>query len=200
MSGASGLAPGAHLRAQRGLYWHHGIYIGGDRVAQFGGRVKDKPHATIHAVNLDTFVDGDRVEVVDHTADQRVLWIKMWHADPLPVEQVVDRAAWLVSRPFPLAFYNLVGRNCEHVATWCATGAAESLQSRRRFLPIGMATLITTSALSRHPALLRRFAPPIVVATLLGWALPITYQAAARKLYEELNQYPGMGKWDRATS
>lgn len=28
---------GDHLRVWRGYFWHHGIYVGDDRVVQFGG-------------------------------------------------------------------------------------------------------------------------------------------------------------------
>jgi lecithin:retinol acyltransferase len=31
--------PGDHLRVWRGLYYHHGIYVGDDQVVQFGGRI-----------------------------------------------------------------------------------------------------------------------------------------------------------------
>ena len=37
------------------LYNHHGIYIGDDRVIQFGGGIWDKPHAKIEAVSLKDF-------------------------------------------------------------------------------------------------------------------------------------------------
>lgn len=43
-------AMGDHLRVWRPLWWpmgyyHHGIYIGHDRVVQFGGSVFDKRYA-----------------------------------------------------------------------------------------------------------------------------------------------------------
>jgi hypothetical protein len=55
---------GDHLRVRRRCYWHHGIYVGADRVVQFGGVLFDKPHSGIEEVTLQEFHRDDRVEVV----------------------------------------------------------------------------------------------------------------------------------------
>ncbi|MGO9955434.1 MAG: lecithin retinol acyltransferase family protein [Solirubrobacteraceae bacterium] len=55
---------GDHLRVWRGYFWHHGIYIGDDRMVQFGGGIFDKRHAGVEEVGLADFLQGGRVEVV----------------------------------------------------------------------------------------------------------------------------------------
>ncbi len=116
----------------------------------------------------------------------------VWHAPPLPAEEVVDRAEWLVHHQFPASFYTLVGTNCEHIAMWCATGAAGSLQARRVFMPVGGTALFLTAGLSRwRPDLLKRFAPAIGRLTILSFALPLIYNRSAGKMYQ---QVPGCRK------
>ena len=179
-------------------YWHHGIYVSTTRVIEFGGRISDKPNATIRPVPLEHFECGGRALVVDNGPEPKIFGMGVWHASPLPAEEVIDRAQWLLHHEFPASFYNLVGTNCEHIATWCATGAAESLQARRVFMPVGTAALFLTAGLSRWwPDLLKRFAPAIGGLTVLGFALPIVYNRSARKMYQQLNKYPGFGKWGR---
>ena len=55
---------GDHLRVWRGYFWHHGTYVGDDRVVQFGGGIFDKRHACVEEVTLSDFLQGGRVEVV----------------------------------------------------------------------------------------------------------------------------------------
>jgi hypothetical protein len=83
------------------------VYVDGGVVVQFGGRVKDKPHASIHYASVADFAKGAPIKVVPH--------------DNLDRTAAIRRAHWLVENP-PPATYNLLGYNCEHVACWCATG------------------------------------------------------------------------------
>jgi hypothetical protein len=190
--------PGDQLRVFRLGYWHHGIYLSPTRVIEFGGRISHKPTASIRPVALELFQARGTALVVDNGPEPKILGMGVWHAPPLPADEVVDRAEWLVHQDFPLTFYNLVGTNCEHIATWCATGAAESLQARRVFMPVGGTALFLTAGLSRwRPDLLKRFTPAIGGLTILGFALPLIYNRSARKMYQEFNKYPGIGKWSR---
>ncbi len=128
-----GFAPGDHLAVRRRLgYRHHGIYVSDERVVQFGGRIADKPDATIGAVSLEQFAQGSRVSIIRHrigTSGQRV------REDVTP-GQVVRKAEWLLEHHGEwlrsrrrLSRYNLLGNNCEHAATFCATsGRALSVQ------------------------------------------------------------------------
>jgi hypothetical protein len=107
--------PGDELCADRGLYKHHGFYIGNNAVVQLGGRVKDKPRASVHHVSYAEFAKDDRVQVVEH--------------EHLDRAGAVRRALWLLDNPPPMS-YHLFGYNCEHVARWCATGKIQSRQAR----------------------------------------------------------------------
>jgi hypothetical protein len=107
--------PGDELRVDRGLYGHHGIYVGNDWVVQFGGRIKDKPHASIHCLPLTEFAKAGQPKVVEHQELDRA--------------QAVRRTLWLLEDPPPMQ-YHMFGYNCEHVARWCATGRIECSQAR----------------------------------------------------------------------
>lgn len=118
---------GDHLRVRRRCYWHHAIYVGADRVVQFGGVLFDKPHSGIEEVALHEFHRGDRVEVVP----KQQKWLGLWDLPPaLPPEEIVRRARWLADRRFE-GTYNLIGRNCETAALWCVCNMGESLQRQR---------------------------------------------------------------------
>jgi hypothetical protein len=114
------IAPGDEMRVDRGFFYHHdACYIGNGAVVQFGGRIKDKRHASIHEASLTDFAKGGQVKVVEH--------------DELDRAAAVERALWLLHNPPPTT-YNLFGYNCEHVAHWCATGKIESSQARGAFI------------------------------------------------------------------
>ncbi len=107
--------PGDELRVDRGFYHHHALCVRDGVVVQFGGRIKDKPNASIHYASVTDFRKGAQVKVVPH--------------DDLDRAGAVRRAHWLVENP-PPATYHLFGYNCEHVARWCATGKIECRQAK----------------------------------------------------------------------
>ena len=125
---------GDHLRvgrlpiAGRFLYYHHGIYVGDDRVVQFGGQLWNKPRSGIDEVTLERFSKRGVPEILDHTN------LRFPGGMPLPPtyppERIVARARCLVETQ-PRGVYNLFGRNCETIALWCVCGWAESLQRQR---------------------------------------------------------------------
>jgi hypothetical protein len=118
MSDNSVILPGDELRVDRGFYRHHGFYVGSGAVVQLGGRIKDKPNASVHHVSYDEFAKRGRVNVVEH--------------EQLDRAAAVRRALWLLENPPPTT-YHLFGYNCEHVARWCATGKIESSQAKGAF-------------------------------------------------------------------
>jgi hypothetical protein len=121
------LCRGDHLRVWRGYFWHHGIYVGDDRVVQFRGGICDKPRARIEEVALADFRKGCTVDVVPKEQQ----WLGLWDVpSALPPEEIVARARWLAARRFE-GTYNLVGRNCETIALWCVCNFGESLQRQR---------------------------------------------------------------------
>jgi hypothetical protein len=96
-------------------------------VVQFGGRISDKPRASIEKVMLDVFENGGTAEVVRH-GRQDAFGLQVPEASAADV--VIDRSLWLLKN-HPPGRYNLLGHNCESMANWCATGwYSESNQSR----------------------------------------------------------------------
>lgn len=109
------LHPGQHIRTPRFLYSHHGIFEGWDsfgipRVIAAG--TPGNPHG-IARVSLAEFRNGNRVEVVAHP-------------EGLPPYQVLARALSRLGEQN----YSVWSNNCEHFATWCATGVQSSSQVR----------------------------------------------------------------------
>ncbi len=123
------IVPGDHLRVWRGYFWHHGIYVGDDRVVQFGAGIWHKLHSCIEEVPLRDFRQRGRVEIVPKHQKWPGLWgAAQWELpSALPPEEIVRRARWLAARRF-VGTYNLLGRNCESVALWCVCNMCESLQ------------------------------------------------------------------------
>ena len=99
---------GSHVRALRPLgYGHDGIYIGDSLVVEVGGVRGSAAHLVPWAV----FARGDQV-------------VRLVHTDQLQGDEVVRRAV----RALGTDTYSLFCGNCEHFATWCATGRWESTQ------------------------------------------------------------------------
>lgn len=117
---APGFKIGEHLRVQRSLgYFHHGVYIGEGRVVQFGGRIGDKPRASIGIVPLEQFEAGVTARSVKPLIVDR--WSGIYIHEHDEPERIVERALWLVDH-YPRGRYNVLGNNCEAIAIWCVTG------------------------------------------------------------------------------
>ncbi len=144
--------PGDELRVDRGLYHHHGIYVGDGLVVPLGGRVKDKPHASIHHTSLVDFAKGARVKVVEH-------------AD---LDRDASRYApngWLAThrtRPTTSS-----GSTASAVARWCATERAECLQAQSAlaFNSIGAAVFMVLD----HPGGPLVGLGVVVIGLLVAW-------------------------------
>jgi hypothetical protein len=115
---------GDHLVVDRGIYWHHGVDLGNGTIVHFAGPGKDKTLASIRVDTFQDFASGTTVRVRNY--GQRL--------DP---EETVRRAESLVGA----TGYHLVSKNCEHLASWCVTGVAESRQVERVSAATGTATV-----------------------------------------------------------
>jgi hypothetical protein len=146
------LAAGDELRVDRGLYHHHGIYLGNASVIQFGGGIKDKRRASIHLVSLGEFAKGARVKVVEHEGLDRIA--------------AVQRALWLLEHP-PPATYHLLGYSCEHVARSCATGRVECSQAQNAFALNSVAA--TALMALQHPRGALFGLAALLIGLLLAW-------------------------------
>jgi len=114
------VAEGERLEVRRWLvgsgiaYWHHGIDMGDGTV------VHARPHdfrnpfggGSVVRTTLAEFADGEEVRTT------------LEPAAVFPPEEVARRAAGYVGRDG----YCPVVANCEHFATWCATGERRSRQ------------------------------------------------------------------------
>lgn len=139
------MASGDRLRVRRRLfglplcYMHHGVDIGDgtvvharpdDHTRLFGG-------GRVVRTSREEFADGERVEVL--------------HDPPaaFPPEEIVTRALRHVGREG----YCPVIDNCEHFATWCATGERRSRQVDAVITGIGrVAAAVATILVARAAA------------------------------------------------
>lgn len=118
-------AMGDHIRVNRGLYCHHGIYVSDEEVIHFTGNENDsildwsKPE--VISSDLDYFLKGDTLEVKEYTDDEL--------EDLYPVDHIVQYARTCLGDKG----YNLVFNNCEHFANTCTLGRFRSKQVEKVF-------------------------------------------------------------------
>jgi hypothetical protein len=105
------LSRGDHLWVPRTLYRHHGVDIGNGRVVNYLG--DKKRSGAICITPIEEFTDGKTLHIVSYLTR-------------LPVEESIHRARSRVGEDS----YDLVEKNCEHFASWCATGLHNSRQVR----------------------------------------------------------------------
>lgn len=116
---------GAHIRVSRGLYCHHGVYIGDGQVIHFTGRDEDsvldwsKPE--VIETDMDYFLKDGVLEVKEYTDEEL--------KDLYPVDHIVAYAKACLGDKG----YNLVFNNCEHFANTCTLGRFRSKQVERVF-------------------------------------------------------------------
>lgn len=104
---------GDHLFVSRGLYTHHGIYIGDQRVVHYSGELLQKRNAAVREDSLASFAHGGDVQVIKY-------------ARRLSRESACERALSRVGE----RDYQLLHNNCEHFARWCVTGEQSSEQTK----------------------------------------------------------------------
>ena|SRR5438105_4072324 len=175
---------GDHLSVQRPWYSHHGIYVGNDRVVEFGGDKHNKSAAAIREVSLTTFEDCGRARIVNHDKPSR---LASWAPTALPRQERVERALFLVSTAAP-GRYNLFGHNCEHVATWCATGFPESHQVRVGLYVNMLRSLGTVIAASAAYRVYRRMPMWIPLTTLIFFLITMQYHIHQGRFVREIDR------------
>lgn len=141
-----------------GIYQHHGIDCGDGSVIHYR-----KPSEIVEQTSFKTFTRGNRVYVREYL--EGFCFIP---------DIVVQRAANRLGEQK----YNLLFNNCEHFATWCKTGIADS-QQIRDFIPI----ITRLNAANLHEPLQRALqgADPKNAAQLLNEAL-----ADIREVWDDL--------------
>ena len=112
---------GRHYAVNRGLYWHHGIFVGEDKFIHYAAHEGDgigveSDLKKIHVADARECVGDGHPEEVNYEND-----------NVYPPLKVVARA---LSREGENG-YKLWSNNCEHFARWCKVAKAESLQVNR---------------------------------------------------------------------
>lgn len=116
---------GAHIRVNRGLYSHHGVYIGCGQVIHFTGKDED------------SVLDWSKPEVIEtdlnYFLKDGVLEVKEYNEEELndlyPADHIVAYAKACLGDKG----YNLVFNNCEHFANTCTLGRFRSKQVEKVF-------------------------------------------------------------------
>ena len=111
---------GDHIRVNRGLYYHHGIYVSDEYVINFAstkpGYELDPNSASVCIVSLKDFLKNGMCEVRIYTAEEEK--IKRNNQDK------VNYAFTKIGSKG----YNLLNNNCEHFANECVFGKKRSEQ------------------------------------------------------------------------
>ncbi len=97
---------GDHIYVNRGLYSHHGIYIGAGQVIHYTGTPDNIENATIQEDSIETFLNGGELLIKDYAFKKREDW-----------EIVLRAESRLGERE-----YNLLNNNCQNFAEWCING------------------------------------------------------------------------------
>ena len=109
---------GQHLVIKKasGIYTHHGLGLGDDRVIHYSGLSSDfVTEGVIEEISLDEFSEGKEVEIKPHLDRQ------------FDFHETIIRATLRLGE----AQYHILHNNCEHFVEWCITGKHQSQQSKR---------------------------------------------------------------------
>ena len=106
---------GDHIYVRRKglLYSHHGIYAGDGAVIHYKGAEKEKQDPAVIITGMENFLNGGKLR-------------RRNYRRRLPHSETLKIACGLLSKKG----YSLAFNNCEHFATYCATGKKKSLQVR----------------------------------------------------------------------
>jgi hypothetical protein len=109
------LNQGDHIYVRRKglLYSHHGIYFGEGTVIHFKGAVREKKDPVVIKTDLENFLNSGKLKRRDYKR-------RLPHDETLRI--AIDH---LSKKGYSLAF-----NNCEHFASYCATGKKRSAQVR----------------------------------------------------------------------
>lgn len=102
----------SHLVSSRGIYTHHGLYVGKSRVIHYSGFCDGLCSGPVAEVSFEEFCSGQKC------------W-RLYHQDAKYVpSEVITRARSRMSEQD----YSLSSNNCEHFVNWCITGRHDSTQ------------------------------------------------------------------------
>lgn len=113
---------GAQIRVKRGSYYHHGIYIGDNKVIHFGegDLKKDSTSSTdniIHETDISQFLKGGYIETKVYSKKEKK---KLFSPDKV----ILNAKSHLGEGD-----YDFLKNNCEHFSYLCAFGVKYSKQT-----------------------------------------------------------------------
>lgn len=103
---------GSHLIVNKGIYDHHGIYIGGGKVIHYSGLSDGLRAGPIEVTSLDHFSSGSDIIVREHKNAK------------FSGKRAIERAISRVGEND----YDLHSNNCEHFCNWVIHGKSRSSQ------------------------------------------------------------------------
>ena len=104
---------GDHIYVRRLVYSHHGIYAGDGNVIHYSGEEKEKKDPLIRETDVEDFLKGGKLR-------------RRNYKKRLPPSETIS----LARKHLSMNSYSLALNNCEHFATYCATGKKKSRQLR----------------------------------------------------------------------
>jgi len=107
------LNPGDHIYVRRLVYSHHGIYAEDGTVIHYAGEEKEKKYPLIRETDIEAFLKGGKLK-------------RRNYKKRLPPSETLSLAKKHMSNNS----YSITLNNCEHFATYCATGKRKSRQLR----------------------------------------------------------------------
>lgn len=113
---------GDHIYVDRylGIYTHHGIYIGDEKVIHYSGLANGLEGGKIEEISLSEF-KKDGQYLTKYIYEEKFYY---------PRYKIVERAKSKLDEDS----YHLFNNNCEHFAHWCVTGEKYSTQVIGSFL------------------------------------------------------------------
>jgi hypothetical protein len=119
LRGDHGLLPGTHIASlnERGAF-HHGILVGADHAVHFEGTSPANAHVREDPI-AKAFGNATKIFVIVHKRPR-----------DMDGAMVVAAARSRIGATgaYPSRQFDIISNNCEHFATWCATGKIRSVQ------------------------------------------------------------------------
>ena len=124
----SNIAIGTHLVSDRGLYTHHGLYIGNNKVIHYSGLSDGMENGPIEIVSLNEFHNGNGYSTKKHSKAK------------YNGSEAVKRAKTRIGEDL----YSVSGNNCEHFINWAIDGNHKSEQVDKAIPPVTVAEVAAT--------------------------------------------------------
>eukprot|EP00800_Vazella_pourtalesii_P006053 TRINITY_DN173_c0_g1_i5.p1 TRINITY_DN173_c0_g1~~TRINITY_DN173_c0_g1_i5.p1 ORF type:complete len:225 (+),score=40.68 TRINITY_DN173_c0_g1_i5:87-761(+) len=132
------------------LLYHYGVYIGHDRVIDFS-------QEGIQRRSFEEFASGYEVHVRSYLGTR-------------PRAEIVETALYYLKDEEEWGDYNLVFNNCEHFASFCATGEKKSGQVKKAVIAgavgVGVAAVVGLTVIGGMALMTRRPRDEIVETAL----------------------------------